>query len=38
VLIAEDEHVIQALAPDRANEPLHARRVGAHLCSGAAGQ
>jgi hypothetical protein len=25
VWLAEDEHVIQALAPDRADEPLHER-------------
>ena len=25
MLLAEDEHVIQALAPDRADEPLHER-------------
>jgi hypothetical protein len=25
VALAEDEHVIQALAPDRADEPLHER-------------
>ena len=25
VVLAEDEHVIQALAPDRADEPLHER-------------
>src|SRR5262245_17138144 len=25
VLLAQDEHVIQALAPDRADEPLHER-------------
>ena len=32
VSLAEDEHVIQALAPDRANEPLHERvRIGYRL-------
>jgi hypothetical protein len=25
VSLAEDEHVIRALAPDRADEPLHER-------------